>query len=215
MDGWVRELSAAGCTLEGLLQSVEVAGARRRQKAPATLSQRQLRVLAQKALGPDGRLAQEKVFSRPDVAVALGPLLFGFQPPELLRAVEAVCVHPDAIALLGVKAAREQAFGPACVIATEAAIARNVAAQATKTGAAAVSPATVEAAIAVKEGELGRPLTEGQQAMVRGMRTSRVTRPRPTPSSHRILQWSPSSSPLLLSSVCGELTKQGVACANR
>ena len=44
---------------------------------------------------------------------------------RLLRAVEAVCGHPDAVALLGVKAAREQAYAPACVIATEAAIARK------------------------------------------------------------------------------------------
>ena len=100
------------------------------------LSARQLAALAAYALGPSGRLAQQKVFTRSDVAVAVGPLLFGFGPRELLRTVEAVCGHPDAVALMGVTAAREQAYAPACVIATEAAIALKVALHADRTGAA-------------------------------------------------------------------------------
>ena len=74
------------------------------------LSARQLHALAGHVLGPSGRLAQQKVFTRGDVAVAVGPLLFGFGPRELLRVIEAVCAHPDAIALIDVKAAREQAY---------------------------------------------------------------------------------------------------------
>jgi ATP-dependent exoDNAse (exonuclease V) alpha subunit len=107
------------------------------------------------------------------VAVAVGPLLFGFGPREMLKAVEAVCGHPDAVALLGVTAAREQAFAPACVIATEAAIALKMALQADRTGAPTVGAEAAEAAIDAKEAQLGRgTLTAGQKAMIRSVTTS-------------------------------------------
>ena len=173
MDGWILELSAAGYTPEGILDDIVDAAANNRRTQPQLLSARQLTALASYALGPSGRLAQQKVFTRSDVAVALGPLLFGFAPRELLRAVEAVCGHPDAVALLGVKTAREQAYAPACVIATETAIALKVALQADRTGAPAVGPETAEKAIKAKEDQLGgRSLTDGQTAMIRSVVTS-------------------------------------------
>jgi conjugative relaxase-like TrwC/TraI family protein len=173
MDGWILELSAAGYTPEGMLDDIIDAATNSRRREPQAPSVRQLTALAGYTLGPSGRLAQQKVFTRSDVAVVLAPLLFGFAPRELLRAVEAVCGHPDAVALLGVNAAREQAYTPACVIATEAAIALKVALQADRTGAPAVSLKEAEKAIAAKEEQLGgRPLTAGQKAMIRSVITS-------------------------------------------
>lgn len=173
MDGWILELSAAGYTREGILDDITGAANNSRHDRPQVLSARQLAALATYALGPSGRLAQQKVFTRADVAVAVGPLLFGFGPRELLRAIEAVCGHPDAVALMGVTAAREQAYAPACVIATEAAIALKVALQADRTGAAAVSQETAARAIISKEDHLGgRNLTDGQRAMIRSVLTS-------------------------------------------
>jgi conjugative relaxase-like TrwC/TraI family protein len=173
LDGWILELSAAGYTPEGLLDDVTDAARSSRRCQPKALSARQLTALAAYSLGPSARLAQQKVFTRSDVAVALGPLLFGFAPRELLRAVEAVCSHPDAVALLDVKAAREQAYAPACVIATEAAIALKVALQADRTGAPAVGVEMAERAITRKEEQLGgRQLTADQRAMIRSVVTS-------------------------------------------
>jgi hypothetical protein len=173
MDGWILELSAAGYTPERMLDDITEAEVVNRRRQPQVLSTRQLAALASYALGPSGRLAQQKVFTRSDVAVALGPLLFGFGPRELLRAVEAVCGHPDAVALLGVKTTREQAYAPACVIATEAAIALKVALQAARTAAPAAGPDTAEKAIRAKEDQLGgRSLTDGQKSMIRSVATS-------------------------------------------
>jgi hypothetical protein len=172
MDGWILELSAAGYTPEEMLHDADAAGRTRRRQSQV-LSAQQMTALAAYALGPSGRLAQQKVFTRSYIAVAVGPLLFGFDPRELLRAVEAVCGHPDAVALLGVKTAREQAYAPACVIATEAAIALRVALQADRTGAPAVGAEVVEEAIRAKEDQLGgRGLTDGQKAMIRSVVTS-------------------------------------------
>jgi conjugative relaxase-like TrwC/TraI family protein len=174
MDCWILELSAAGYTPDGILEEVTQAAAKQRSRGrPQALSSRQLAALAAHALSPSGRLAQQKVFTRSHVAVALGPLLFGFAPRELLRAVEAVCGHPDAVALLGVNTAREQAYAPACVIATEAAIALKVALQADRRGAPKVGPEKAEQAIRTKEDQLGgRSLTDGQTTMICAVATS-------------------------------------------
>lgn len=173
MAGWLGELSAAGYSPAGLLKAVEEAAAGRRAEGLAVLSERQLAVLAAHLVGPSGRLAEQKVFTRPDVAVAAGSYLFGFHPYDLLRTVEAVCAQPDAVALVGVKAAREQAYAPACVIANESAIALKAALQAERRDAPAVAPGTVREAIAAKEKELGgRALTAGQKVMVGAVATS-------------------------------------------
>ncbi len=173
MARWLGELSAAGYEPEGLVSSVTAAAAGRGREGPAVLSERQLDALASYLLSPAGRLAERKVFTEADVAVAAGPLLFGFHPRELLRTVRTVSAHPDAVALMGVKGAREQAYAPACVIATEAAIALKAALQADRRDAPAVATEAVEVAIATKEGELGdRPLTAGQRAMAVGVATS-------------------------------------------
>ncbi len=59
------------------------------------------------------------------------------------------------------------------MIATEAAIALKVALQADRTGAPAVGAEAAEKAIRAKEDQLaGRPLTDGQKAMIRSVATS-------------------------------------------
>jgi conjugative relaxase-like TrwC/TraI family protein len=103
MGGWLDELAGAGYSPDALLDSVNRAADKSRVDRPLVLADRQLPVVAAHVLGPARRLAQQKVFTRFDVFVAAGPLLFGFHPRELLRTVEAVCGHPDAIALLDVK----------------------------------------------------------------------------------------------------------------
>jgi hypothetical protein len=116
MLAWHEELKAAGYSPEGLLGAVQ-AVAVDRAAASVRLSARQLSALVAYTLSPAGRLAEQKVFTRADVAVAVAPFLFGRHPACLPHVVEAVCAHPDAVALLDVKAAREQAYAPACVIA--------------------------------------------------------------------------------------------------
>lgn len=173
MAGWLDELSAAGYDPDGLVDSMNGAAAKQGAGRPAVLSARQLAAVAAYVLGPSGRLAQQKVFTRADVAVAVGPLLFGFGPRELLRVIEAVCGHRDAIALVGVKTAREQAYAPACVIANEAAIALKTALQTDRRKSPAVPAETVETAISASERELGgRRLTVGQKQTITSVATS-------------------------------------------
>jgi hypothetical protein len=87
--------------------------------------------------------------------------------------VDAVCAHPDAVALVGVAAARERAYAPVCVLAVETAIAVKVAAQSQRTDFARASPAAVDVAVAAKQEALGgRSLTAGQVAMITAVCTS-------------------------------------------
>ena len=166
MDRWLEQLGVAGWTPETLLDLVSEAAQERPQIA-ARLSARELSALVADTLGPAGRLAEIKVFTRSDVIVAVAPHLFGRHPTELARAVEAVCAHPDAIPLVGVAAARERAYAPACVLANESAIAAKVSLQAQRDNAPTVPTAVVAEAMAAKEEALGgRVLTAGQRHMI-------------------------------------------------
>jgi conjugative relaxase-like TrwC/TraI family protein len=172
MLAWHEELTAAGYSPEGLLEAVQSAAVRR-PAASVGLSARALTTLVAYTVSPAGRLAEQKVFTRADVAVAVAPFLFGRLPACLPLVVEAVCAHPDAVALLDVKAAREQAYAPACVIANEAAIALKVALQADRRDAPSVTAEAVETAITSREEELeGRVLTGGQKAMIKSVAIS-------------------------------------------
>ena len=169
--GWTAELEAAGLSADALVASISEAAANQ-VPVPARLSARELAVLVADTLGPAGRLAEIKVFTRADAVVAVGPALFGRDPAEVGRVVDAVCASPDAVALIGVAAARERAYAPACVLATEAAIAAKVAVQARRRDAPAVAVADVERAMAAKQRALGGPLTSGQADAVTGIATS-------------------------------------------
>jgi len=171
MPAWTAELEAAGFGVGPLADLVEQIG-RTHGGEPGQLKLRELRSLVAEMLGPAGPLAEQKVFTRADAIVAVGPRLFGRRPDQLTRAVDAVLASPNAIPLLGVVAVRERAYVPACVLATEAAIAATVAKLAVRTDAPAVTPRAVEEAMAAKERSLGRRLTEGQRKAVAAMATS-------------------------------------------
>jgi len=172
MPAWHEELIATGYSPEGLREAVRAAAAGR-PAVSARLSARQVSALVAYTLSPAGRLAGQKVFTRADVVVAVAPFLFGRHPGNLRLVVEAVCANPDAVALIDVKAAREQAYAPACVIANEAAIALKVALQANRRDAPSVTEEAVAIAITSREEELeGRVLTAGQKAMITSVATS-------------------------------------------
>ena len=74
-------------------------------------------------LGAESRLAEDKVFDRSDVIVAVAPHLHGLPVSELDSAVSAVIADDRCIPLLGVAGARTQAYATAGVLAAEAHIA--------------------------------------------------------------------------------------------
>jgi len=168
---WTSELEGAGLSAEAILAAIDTAAAAQ-TATPARLSPNEVAALVAEALGPDGRLAEIKVFTRADVVVAVGPALFGRDPAELGRVVDAVCANPEAVPLIGVAAARERAYAPACVLAREAAIAERVAAQAARRDAPAVAFPMVDKAITAKERALSGALTSGQTDAVVGIATS-------------------------------------------
>ena len=80
MAGWLVELAAAGYSSEGLLRGVEPAAAGR---GPGQASGAHRTPVVSPGLVPARPvrgLADQKVFTRADVAVAVGPLLFGLPP---------------------------------------------------------------------------------------------------------------------------------------
>ena len=172
MAGWQRELASLGHSRDGLSAAVAEAGRTQDRGAWGTLTPGELELLARQTLAADGRLAEIKVFTRADVVVAVGPKVFGFDQSELLRAVGHVTGHRDAIPLVGVAHAREQAYAPACVIATEQAIADLMERQAGREDSPAVSPSAAVDAVWAKESELGHPLTVGQTDAAVGITTS-------------------------------------------
>ncbi len=172
MAGWQIELESLGYSRDGLSAAVAEAGRSQNRDTWGRLSPGELEILADQALAADGRLAEMKVFTRADVVVAVAPKVFGFDQSELLRAVAHVTGHRDAIPLVGVAHAREQAYAPACVIATEQAIADLMERAAGREDSPAASPAAAVDAVWAKEAELGHPLTVGQTNAAVGITTS-------------------------------------------
>jgi conjugative relaxase-like TrwC/TraI family protein len=172
MARWQTELESLGYSRDGLQAAVDEAGLSQDRAGWGRLTAGELALLAEQALAADGRLADMKVFTRADVVVALAPRVFGFHQSELLRAVAQVMAHGDAIPLVGVAHAREQAYAPACVIATEQAIAGLMERAAGREDSPVVSPAAAVNAVWAKEAELGRPLTVGQTNAAVGIATS-------------------------------------------
>jgi conjugative relaxase-like TrwC/TraI family protein len=168
---WRRELEAAGLGVDRLGQMV--LDDARDLGPPGRLSTREMEALVAYALAPDGPLAERKVFTRADVIVAIAPALYGQDPDLLGPVVGRVLRHPEAIPLVGVSAAREQAYAPACVVAVEAAIADVMETAASRTRAPAVGYRAVERAIWAKEASLGgAPLTVGQTNAAIALATS-------------------------------------------
>jgi conjugative relaxase-like TrwC/TraI family protein len=114
---WQDELTAAGHPPADLVAAIEVAGSGY-QSPKVDLEQ-----LASELLGPDGRLASEKTFTRGDVIIAAAPHLHGLPVFVLDQAVDAVLAHGDAVALPVVTGSREQVWTARCVLADEERIA--------------------------------------------------------------------------------------------
>jgi hypothetical protein len=170
MPVWRRELEDAGLEVARLAEMVLEDA--RNLRRPNRLSTREIEHLATDTLAADGPLAERKIFTRADVIVAVAPALYGQDPRLLNTAVSQVLRHREAIPLVGVAAARDQAYAPACVVALEAAIVQTVEAGSARANAPKVAGTSVEQAIWAKETSLGRPLTVGQADAVIGLCTS-------------------------------------------
>ena len=171
---WRGELSKAGFPFEQLVADIERAGlAYQRQHSPSEiLGNQALAAMAKDVLGPQGTLSDRKVFSKRDVIVAVAPSVFGLPAMELDKACTRILRDPDAIPLVGVPRASEQAFSTAHVIATELAIEQAVERGVENREAARVSPEVAAGAVSRQSAVLGSPLTPGQQAAVMGIATS-------------------------------------------
>lgn len=164
---WRQELADIGWRPRRLLASIRDAHSRR--IAPAVLEPADVRAMVEHLLGAEGPLAKQKVFSRRHVMVEAAPFLYGLDPEELDRVVDAVLDHSAAIPLVARPGADERPFAPACVLAIETAIARSIEGAAKRRGAPTASSGIVAAALDCKSMQLGHPLTVGQRAAVRAI----------------------------------------------
>ena len=163
---WREELARAGYPAPELAAEVERAGL-----AYEPPSRDVVDGLAAELLGPGGRLASEKTFTRADVIVAVAPHLHGLPVSLLDSTVDKVLTHEDAIALPLISRAREPVWAAACVVEDERRIADLADSLAERPGPA-LSPE--EAAAAVRRTELARGfrLTERQAEVAKGLLTS-------------------------------------------
>ena len=163
---WREELARGGYPARELTAEVERAGL-----AYEPPSREVLDDLAAELLGPGGRLASEKTFSRADVIVAVAPHLHGLPVSFLDSAVDKVLTHEHAIALPLVSRAREPVWAAACVVEDERRIAGLADILAERLGPALGAE---EAAAAVRRTELARGfrLTERQAEVAKGLLSS-------------------------------------------
>jgi conjugative relaxase-like TrwC/TraI family protein len=169
MPRWHRELAEVGWSVPEVVAAVEAAA--RQVEVPGRLTERDVLRIVRDALGPDSRLSTEKVFTASDLVVAVAPSLFGRPVEDLVTVVGRVLATPEAVPLLRVRGARQQVYATASVLAVESAIA-DVVARGTATRGAAIAPAgDVERAIGSTAVRIGRWLTAGQEAAVRGICT--------------------------------------------
>ena len=172
---WRDELTRAGFPPEQLMADIERAGLayqRQHNHGFEILGNRALTATAEDLLGPNGTLSARKVFAKRDVIVAVAPMVFGLPVTELDKATTRVLRDPDAIPLVGVPRASEQAYGTAHVIATELAIEQAVERGVENREAARVTPEVAAGAVGRQSADLGSQLTPGQQAAVLGIATS-------------------------------------------
>lgn len=167
MVRWRAELAEIDITVDDIVADVAQESHRR---ITGDLTAEHIQRLAEELLGPEGRLADRKVFCRRDVLVAAAPRLFGHTPDVLGRVADRVLADPAAIPLVGVPGAKEPAYAPACVIAVEHAIAAVVDRGRSHTGAARVRPEAASRAIGAKRHAMGGvELTDGQRRAVSGI----------------------------------------------
>jgi len=163
---WRQELALAGFPAPELAAEVERAGLAYEPPSPEVLDG-----LAAELLGPGGRLASEKTFSRADVIVAVAPHLHGLPVSALDSAVDKVLTHEHAIALPLISRAREPVWAAASVVEDERRIADLAFTLAERHGPALSHE---DAAAAVRRTELARGfrLSERQVEVAKGLLSS-------------------------------------------
>jgi hypothetical protein len=162
---WQEELTAAGHPPADLLAAVETAGSA--YQLPVV----DVEELAGELLGPGGRLAEEKTFTRGDVIIAAAPHLHGLPLSVLDKAVETVLANSDAVALPVVTGSREPVWTARCVLADEERIA-TVAESLTGEEGPKIEEQTALDAVARLEESLGVPLTATQHEVAVGLLVS-------------------------------------------
>ncbi len=166
---WHEELAEVGWSVPDLVAAVDLAA--QEAELPDPLSEREVLGIAREVLGPESRLSTEKVFTAADVVVTVSPSLFGRRLEELATVVGRVLAAPESVPLLRVRGARQQAYATASVLAIESAIAEVVAKGTASLGAPTAPAAQVEQAMLGESIRVGRSLTAGQEAAVRGICT--------------------------------------------
>jgi conjugative relaxase-like TrwC/TraI family protein len=167
---WRAELREAGFPVPKLMASLERASAARAVVSPPNTNQ--IRDLVAAALSPEGALGGRKVFARRDAIVALAPHLYGQNPALLDQVVDRTLADPEAIPLVGVRGAREQAWSTATTLATEQAIAEMVFDQLARSDAPAISVEKTVIAVRAAEDRQGYQLTSAQEDAVTAICTS-------------------------------------------
>ncbi|MGA2530411.1 MAG: MobF family relaxase [Acidimicrobiales bacterium] len=159
---WKEELTAAGHPPDDLLAVVEAAG------NAYQLPEVDLEELASQLLGPDGRLASEKTFTRGDVIIAAAPHLHGLPVSVLDQAVETVLASSDAVALPVVTGSREPVLTARCVLADEERIATLAESLTGDDGPKVEEQGALDAVSSLEEC-LGVPLTATQEEVAIGL----------------------------------------------
>jgi conjugative relaxase-like TrwC/TraI family protein len=170
---WRAEVASIGWPVERIATEVAAAADRAVPVPPLNADELPVAVASEvaKAVTADGALSRAKVFSRPDVIVAVGPALYGRPSEDLTRVVDAVIASAEVLPLVRVAGARERHYTTASVVARETAIARAVARGAGRTDVAVLYPEDVRDALARAEQRLGHRLTRGQLSAVAGICT--------------------------------------------
>jgi len=161
MPTWHAELDAIGWSVDRLLATLEAAR-RPDPTLPFPLTHQEVEALAAQVLDSDGVLmTRHKIFTRTRLVSVLAPKLYGRDPVELDRVVDHVLAGRAIVPLLRVGALHEQAYATVEVLATEQAIAHAIERLALTPGPD-VPTVEVDRAVAAKEAEVGRVLTDGQ-----------------------------------------------------
>jgi hypothetical protein len=160
---WRGELASIGWPAERLTAAIE--NATRELGPPPRLTLKGVRRTLGEVLSADGELARRKVFARRNLLVELAPHPFGHDPQALDLLVGRALQDLEVIPLVGVAGAREHPHALASVLATKAAIARQL----ERTDAPVALPGAAEQAMASTEGTIGAALSAEQRQAAEGI----------------------------------------------
>ncbi len=164
MERWCGEISEAGYSAGDISSRVERTGGQRSRFPALGYDQRRQMIL--EILSAHGPLGQKKVFSGPDVIVALAPRLFGHEPKVLTQLTNAVLSDPESIPLARLPGAKAQMYTTASVLATEDAIAESLEYQISRTDGPRAEREEVLHAVRATETALGHLLSADQHLAI-------------------------------------------------